>query len=112
MKRRRHTLSGHTVSPLENLLEAVDIYSGFLGSLCEELEKHPEDVLDVPTAPNVEVKAVKAPQPTSKRERKDTIVEVSPESIFRKVPPKVFISHGKESAALRKLKEFIETLGI
>ena len=28
------------------------------------------------------------------------------------MPPKAFISHGKESAALRKLKEFIETLGI
>ena len=27
-------------------------------------------------------------------------------------PPKAFISHGKESAALRKLREFIETLGI
>jgi predicted nucleotide-binding protein len=27
-------------------------------------------------------------------------------------PPKAFISHGKESAALRKLKEFLETLGI
>lgn len=27
-------------------------------------------------------------------------------------PPRAFISHGKESAALRKLKEFIETLGI
>ena len=28
------------------------------------------------------------------------------------VPPKVFLSHGKESVALRKLTEFIETLGI
>ena len=35
-----------------------------------------------------------------------------PEEIFREVPPKAFISHGKESAALRKLKEFLETLGI
>lgn len=41
-----------------------------------------------------------------------SIIKVSPESIFREVPPKVFISHGKESVALRKLKEFIETLGI
>jgi len=39
-------------------------------------------------------------------------IEVLPEEIFREVPPKAFISHGKESAALRKLKEFIETLGI
>jgi len=39
-------------------------------------------------------------------------IEVPPEAIFREVPPKAFISHGKESAALRKLKEFIETLGI
>lgn len=50
-------------------------------------------------------------QPTSKREPKDT-VEVSPESVLREVPPSVFISHGKESIALGKLKEFIETLGI
>jgi len=41
-----------------------------------------------------------------------SIPEVSPESVLREVPPSVFISHGKESVALRKLKEFIETLGI
>jgi len=41
-----------------------------------------------------------------------SIIEVPPESIFREVPPKAFISHGKESTALRKLKEFLETLGI
>lgn len=29
-----------------------------------------------------------------------------------RIPPKAFVSHGKESAALRKLKEFLETLGI
>lgn len=98
-------------NPFDNLLEAFDIYSGFLGSLREELERHPEYVLDVPAPSDEEVKTVKAPQPTSKREPKDTI-EVSPESVFREVPPEVFISHGKESAALRKLKEFIETLGI
>ena len=110
---KKETYSFRTYGdPLENLLEAVHIYSGFLGSLREELEKHPENILDVPTPSNEEVKTVKAPQPTSKRELKDTIIEVSPESIFREVPPKVFISHGKESAALRKLKEFIETLGI
>ena len=28
------------------------------------------------------------------------------------MPPKAFISHGKDSAALKKLTEFIETLGI
>lgn len=96
---------------LDNLLEAVDIYSGFLRSLREELKKHPECILDVPTPSKEEVKAVKAPRPTSKREPK-AIIEVPPESIFREVPPSVFISHGKESVALQKLKEFIETLGI
>ena len=45
-------------------------------------------------------------------ETKRNVIEVLPEEIFREVPPKVFISHGKESAALRKLKEFLETLGI
>jgi len=39
-------------------------------------------------------------------------IEVLPEEIFREVPPKAFISHGKDSAALRKLKVFLETLGI
>ncbi len=35
-----------------------------------------------------------------------------PEKQEGTIPPKAFISHGKESAALRKLREFIETLGI
>ena len=58
--------------PLDNLLDAVRIYSGFLVSLSEELKNHPEDVLDVPTPSNEEVTTVKAPQLTSKRETKDT----------------------------------------
>ena len=41
-----------------------------------------------------------------------SVTRVSPESISRLEPPEVFISHGKESVALRKLEEFIETLGI
>jgi predicted nucleotide-binding protein len=96
---------------LDNLLEAVHIYSVFLGSLREELKRYPEYILDVPTSLVEEVMAIKTPQPTSKREPKATM-SVSPESIFREVSPSVFISHGKESVALRKLKEFIETLGI
>lgn len=44
-------------------------------------------------------------------ETKD-VISIAPEEVFQTVPPKAFISHGKESAALRKLKEFIETLGI
>ena len=103
--------SGPLGDPLGNLLEAYHIHSSFLVSLWEELKSHPECVLDVPTPSDEEVKTVKARQPTSKREPKAT-VSVSPESVLREVPPKVFISHGKESAALRKLKEFIETLGI
>jgi hypothetical protein len=39
-------------------------------------------------------------------------ISIAPEEIFQLVPPKAFISHGKESAALRNLREFIETLGI
>jgi len=45
-------------------------------------------------------------------EEKPSTIEVAPELILSEVPPKAFISHGKESAALRKLKEFLETLGI
>ncbi len=37
-------------------------------------------------------------------------IEEKPNELIE--PPKAFISHGKESAALRKLKEFLETLGI
>lgn len=43
---------------------------------------------------------------------RQSTIKVSPQSVFSEVPPSVFISHGKESVALRKLKEFIETLGI
>jgi hypothetical protein len=42
----------------------------------------------------------------------NTLVSIPPEQIFKLVPPQAFISHGKESAALQKLKEFIVTLGI
>ena len=50
--------------PLRNLINEVDMYMGFLGSLCEELEKHPEYVLDAfPTPSNEKVKTVKAPKP-------------------------------------------------
>jgi hypothetical protein len=41
-----------------------------------------------------------------------TPISIAPEEIFQLVAPKAFISHGKESAALRKLKELVETLGI
>ena len=97
--------------PLGSLVKEADWCWKFLESLREELERHPEHVLDVPTPSDEEVKTVKAAKPTSKRESKD-IIKVSPESVLRVVPPSVFISHGKESVALRKLKEFIETLGI
>ena len=63
---KKETYSFRTYGdPLENLLEAVHIYSGFLGSLREELEKHPENILDVPIPSNEEVKTVKVPQSTS-----------------------------------------------
>lgn len=45
-------------------------------------------------------------------EEKPVVIEVPPESIFREVPPQAFISHGKNSVALTKLTEFLETLGI
>ena len=56
---------------LENLVDAVSIYSGFLVSLLEELKVHPEDVLDAPVPSGDEVKTGKATQPTSKREPRD-----------------------------------------
>jgi len=108
--KRTYSFSTYGI-PLENLIHAVSIYSGFLVSLIEELKVHPEDVLDVPVHSDKKVATAKTPQPASRREPKDTI-EVAPESVLRVVSPSVFISHGKESVALRKLKEFIETLGI
>lgn len=59
-------------NPLENLLEAVRRYSGFLVSLSEELEKHPEDVLDVPIPSSEKATAAQTPQPTSKGKTKET----------------------------------------
>ena len=52
-------------NPLDNLLDAAHICSGFLGSLREELERHPEYVLDVPATSDEEVTTVKVPQSTS-----------------------------------------------
>lgn len=43
---------------------------------------------------------------------KSTAIEVAPESILREVPVQAFISHGKNTVALSKLTEFLETLGI
>jgi hypothetical protein len=62
---------------LENLLDAVSIYSGFLESLLDELERHPEDVLNVPTPSNEEVKTVKATQPTSSLEQETLLSATS-----------------------------------
>jgi len=45
-------------------------------------------------------------------EEKPSVIKVPPQDVLQEVPPKAFISHGKESPALRKLKEFIETLGM
>ncbi len=39
-------------------------------------------------------------------------IKVSPEEIFRVVPPKAFIAHGGRSGVLDKLREFIEALGL
>jgi len=63
--------------PLDNLLEAVHIYSGFLGSLCEELKKHPKYVLDVPTPSDKKVKTVKAPQSTSSMQQETLLSSTS-----------------------------------
>ena len=62
---------------LENLLDAVSIYSGFLKSLLEELKGHPEDVLDVPTPSNEKVTTVKAPQSTSSVEQETLLSATS-----------------------------------
>lgn len=39
-------------------------------------------------------------------------ISKAPQDVFQLVSPKAFISHGKESVALNKLREFVETLGI
>ena len=45
-------------------------------------------------------------------EEKPSVIEVPPQAILQEIPLKAFISHGKNTAALKKLTEFIETLGI
>lgn len=53
--------------PLRNLADEADMYVGFLRSLVEELEKHPEDVLSVPMPSDEKATIVHTPQPTSSR---------------------------------------------
>jgi len=62
---------------LENLLDAVSIYSGFLESLLDELQRHPEDVLNAPTPSDEEVKTVKATQPASSLEQETSLSATS-----------------------------------
>ena len=70
-KKKTYSINTYGIA-LDNLLEAVNIYSRFLESLIEELEKHPEYVLDVPTSSDEEVTTVKARQAKSKGELRDT----------------------------------------
>ncbi|MFC1915689.1 TIR domain-containing protein [Chloroflexota bacterium] len=39
-------------------------------------------------------------------------IEVPPKAILREIPPKAFIAHGGDSPTLRKLKSFLEAIGI
>ncbi len=71
-----------------------------------------KDYLDRLTDYETALKSIIDKYETLGTETEHSLIEVPPESIFRLTLPKAFISHGKESAALRKLKEFIETLGI
>ena len=75
---KKETFSFRTYgNPLENLFEVVNIYLGFLGSLREELERHPEDVLDVPKSSNEKVTTVKATQPMSSLEQETLLSATS-----------------------------------
>ena len=61
---KKETFSIRTYGdPLDNLVDAVSVYTGYLGSLREELEKHPEDVLNVPAHSDEKDKTMKAPNP-------------------------------------------------
>jgi hypothetical protein len=63
--------------PRDNFIESVHIHSRFLESLYEELEKHPECILDVPTPSNKKAKTVKALQPTSSVEQETLLSATS-----------------------------------
>ena len=58
--------------PLGSLVKEANWCRTFLESLRQELERHPEYVLDAPISSDEEVTTKKARQPTSKRETKNT----------------------------------------
>jgi len=53
--------------PLQNLIDEANMYAGFLLSLREELEKHPEDILNVLIPSNEADTIVEVPQPTTSK---------------------------------------------
>jgi len=73
---------------------------------------HQNDYLENLRSTKVSLKSILQKYEILGIETEPSNIEISPESILLEVPVKAFISHGKESAALRKLKEFLETLGI
>ncbi len=70
--------------PLKNLESDANRYRGFLESLCDELETHPDDVFASADSPDTDVPASIS----------------SPE-------PRIFIIHGRDEANLLKLKNLL-----
>jgi hypothetical protein len=83
-KKQTYSINTYGI-PLENLLEAVIIYSGFLESLREELERHPEDVLDAPRHSDEKVGTAKAPQPTSSVEQETLLSATSSKATWKAI---------------------------
>lgn len=71
--------------PLGSLVEEANRCWRFLESLREELERHPEYVLDVSTPSNEEVKRVKAPQPTSSVEQETLLSATSSKANWKAI---------------------------
>jgi predicted nucleotide-binding protein len=51
------------LDPLLNLIDEANMYLAFLKSLREELEKHPEDIIDIPTRSSSADINIKVPKP-------------------------------------------------
>jgi len=74
--------------PLRNLADEADMYRGFILSLSEEIENHPEDILCIPTCSKSNLsKSVDVPQPTESRT--------------------IFIVHGHDELNLLRLEKML-----
>lgn len=77
---------------LGNIQDEADMYGAFLKSLMEDLDKHPEDVISMPTPSDEGVTTFKAPNPKSSKT--------------------VFVVHGRDDKLRESMFNFLRALGL